>query len=249
MNALQRILDRVPQPPRRIVLPESADSRILEAASRLATERIVVPVVLGARDEVEATAASRGLDLGDVEIEDPATHPRRERYLDEIRAARDGIGEAEAGRLLADPLYFAAAMVRAGDADGSVSGATRTTAETVRAALRVLGPAPGVRRVSSLFLMGLREPTPGGDDILAFADCGLVPEPSADDLADIAVRTAESFRTLTGSRPRVALLSFSTAGSARLDAVERVREARDRLDDLDPGFPFDGELQVDARAR
>ena len=81
---------------------------------------------------------------------------------------------------------------------------------------------------------------------MAFADCGLVPEPSADDLADIAVRTAESFRTLTGSRPRVALLSFSTAGSARLDAVERVREARDRLDDLDPGFPFDGELQVDA---
>jgi phosphate acetyltransferase len=244
VNALKRILDRVPRPPRRIVLSEAADPRILAAAARLVADGIVAPLLLGEPGEVASAATSLGLDLGEVVIEDPATHPKRERYRDELRAALDDAAECE--RLLDDPLYFAAAMVRAGDAHGSVSGATRTTADTVRAALRVLGPAPGTRLVSSLFVMGLREPTPAGDDLLAFADCGLVPEPSADDLADIAVRTAESFHTLTGLPPRVALLSFSTAGSARHDAVERVRAARDRLAELAPDFPFDGELQLDA---
>jgi len=249
VSALQRILDRVPQPPRRIVFPESADTRILEAASRLARRRWVLPVVLGARAEVDAVARAHGIDLRDVEVEDPVSHPRRETYRSELHRAigTAGTDEGESERLLREPLYFAAAMVRAGDADGTVSGATHTTAHTVRVALRMLRPAsPDAPRISSLFLMGLREPTPAGDDLLAFADCGVVPDPSSRELADIARLTAGSFRRLTAAEPRVALLSFSTSGSADHPSVARVREACDRLRETGADFAFDGELQVDA---
>jgi phosphate acetyltransferase len=137
-------------------------------------------------------------------------------------------------------------MVRAGLADGCVSGATHTTAETLRAALKILRPAPGVRLVSSFFLMALREPTAAGDDVLAFADCGLVPDPDPAELAEIATRTAASFLSLTGRTPRVALLSFSTKGSAEHRKVEKVRRAVALLREQAPGFVFDGELQLDA---
>jgi phosphate acetyltransferase len=137
-------------------------------------------------------------------------------------------------------------MVRAGLAEGSVSGAVHTTAETLRAALKILRPAPGVAVVSSFFLMALRTPTEGGEDLLAFADCGLVPDPDAAELADIATRTAASFQSLTGKTPRVALLSFSTLGSAAHRKVEKVSKAALLLAQQAPPFAFDGELQLDA---
>jgi phosphate acetyltransferase len=137
-------------------------------------------------------------------------------------------------------------MVRAGLAEGCVSGAAHTTAETLRAALKILRPATGVPIVSSFFLMGLREPSLAGEDLLAFADCGLVPDPDAAQLADIALRTAHSFRALTGREPRVALLSFSTKGSATHPRVEKIARATELLSALAPDFPFDGELQLDA---
>ena len=137
-------------------------------------------------------------------------------------------------------------MVRAGLADGSVSGATHTTAETLRAALKILRRAPGVAVVSSFFLMALAEPTPAGDDLLAFADCGMVPDPDPEQLAEIARRTAESFRALTGREPKVALLSFSTKGSASHARVDKVVRATAILRESTAAFPFDGELQVDA---
>jgi phosphate acetyltransferase len=147
---------------------------------------------------------------------------------------------------MSDPVFFADAMVRAGLADGCVSGAAHTTAETLRAALKVLRPAPGVAVVSSFFLMALREPTASGDAILAFADCGLVPDPDAAELAEIATRTAASFRALTGREPCVALLSFSTKGSAQHRRVDKVRRATELLRQQAPPFSFDGELQLDA---
>jgi phosphate acetyltransferase len=217
--------------------------------SRLASRGLVLPVVLGARAEVEALARERGIDLRGVEVEDPAAHPRREHYLRVLQeaAGRSAADASESERLLREPLYFAAAMVRAGDADGAVSGATHTTAHTVRAALKVLRPASAdAPLVSSLFLMGLERPSPAGDDILAFADCGVVPYPSPRELADIARLTAGSFRKLTATEPRVALLSFSTAGSADHPSVARVREACAHLRESRADFAFDGELQVDA---
>ena len=147
---------------------------------------------------------------------------------------------------MGDSVFFANAMVRAGLAEGCVSGAVHTTADTMRAALKVLRKAPDVAIVSSFFLMALREPTAAGDDLLAFADCGLVPDPDAAELAEIALHTASSFRALTGREPRVALLSFSTLGSACHPKVDKVRRAVELLREKAPGFAFDGELQLDA---
>jgi phosphate acetyltransferase len=221
---------------------------VLAAATRLAERGIVEPVLTGARAAIEEAARSLGVDIGAVKVEDPATSPSRDacrRALEEAlsgKAAPPGNLE----RLIDDPMYFAAALVRTGKADGSVAGATHATRDTLRVALRVLGPAPGAKVVSSFFLMGLREPTPSGDDILAFADCGMVPYPSSEELADIAWRTARHYLELTGAAPRVALLSFSTHASAKHQAVDLVREARDRLHAMKPDFVHDGELQVDA---
>jgi phosphate acetyltransferase len=148
--------------------------------------------------------------------------------------------------LLQDPLYYAAAMVCAGAAAGTVAGAAHSSADTLRAALRVIGPAPGVTTVSSFFLMELSEPTPAGEDTLAFADCGLVPDPDAEQLAEIAHWTARHFELLVERPPCVAFLSFSTKGSAEHPSAKKMRQAAELLAERQPGFPVDGELQGDA---
>jgi phosphate acetyltransferase len=245
---LRRILELARANPRRIVLPEATDPRTLLAAERLARDGVVRPVLIGARDEVRAAASGIGVRLEALPIEDPSSHPKREAYLALLREAFAGkdIPDTQVAPLLDDPLWFGALMVRAADADGSVAGAAHTTAETLRAALRILRPAPGVTVVSSFFLMALREPVPSGDDVLAFADCALVPCPDSEELADIALQTARGFRRLTGREPRVALLSFSTKGSAMHEVVDRVAAALDILRRKDPGLPADGEMQLDA---
>jgi phosphate acetyltransferase len=242
------LLARAKERPRRIALPEACDPRTLLAASRLAREGIAHPLLVGGRGAIAEAAARAGVDLAGVGIEDPNSSARSALVAHAIAEAIRGTRTTpdEAAAWLADPVYFADGMVRAGLADGCVSGATHTTAETLRAALKVLRPAPGVAIVSSFFLMALAEPTPSGDDVLAFADCGLVPDPDPDQLAEIARRTAESFRALTGREPRVALLSFSTKGSASHAKVDKVVRAATILRESGVDFPFDGELQLDA---
>ena len=242
------IVERARLRPRRIVLPEATDARTLHAAARLAREGIAEPVLVGARGAIATAAKAASIALDGIAIEDPAASSRSALVAHAIAEAIAGTKTTpdEAAAWLADPVYFADGLVRAGLADGCVSGAAHTTADTLRAALKVLRPAPGVSLVSSFFLMALREPTPSGDRLLAFADCGLVPDPDAAQLAEIARRTAESFRSLTGGTPRVALLSFSTKGSARHPRVEKVVGAVEVLRRDPPGFAFDGELQLDA---
>ncbi len=241
------LLDRARQCPRRVVLAEGEDPRVLRAAARLAAERIVDPLLVGTIERVNAAARAAGLDASQLSIVEPRAHGEDER----LAAARKtllarGLAPTEIDELLRTPLYFAAAMVRAGLAAGTLGGATHSSSHTIRAALRVIGPAAGARLVSSFFLMALREPTPGGDRILAFADCGLVARPDAAELADIARRTARSYAALVGETPRVALLSFSTHGSARDESSERVRRAAEILAAEAPELAADGELQVDA---
>ena len=248
MSLLDDILRKAKADPKRIVLPESTEPRTLRAAAPLHREGIARPILVGARDATIEAARAAGAEIHGVSIADPATHSERGRYVsmveDLLRAKGTTRGEVEA--MLADPLFYAAAMVRAGDAEGSVAGAEHTTADTLRAALRIIRPAPGAKIVSSFFLMVLPKPTASGDDVLAFADCALVPYPDAAQLADIALQTARNFRKLAGREPRVALLSFSTKGSAEHEAVSKVVEARDLLLAGKPDFEVDGEMQLDA---
>ena len=247
-DPLGALIDRAKQRPLRIALPEGLDPRTLAAASRLRAEEIARPILVGSRNAIVAAAHRASIDISGIPIEDPEASAHvavvAHAIADAIRGTQTTPDEAAVW--MADPVYFANAMVRAGLAEGSVSGAVHTTAETLRAALKIIRKAPDVAVVSSFFLMALREPTPAGDELLAFADCGLVPDPDPAELAEIALRTASSFRALTGREPRVALLSFSTVGSAQHPKVDKVRRAVTLLREKAPDFAFDGELQLDA---
>jgi phosphate acetyltransferase len=242
------LIARAQRNPLRIVFPEADDKRTLEAALRLKREAIARPILVGAKAGILAAAAEASIDISGIPIEDPNASAHvaivAHAIADAIRGTKTSPDEAAGW--MSDPVFFADAMVRAGLAEGCVSGAAHTTADTLRAALKVLRMAPGVAIVSSFFLMALREPTASGDEILAFADCGLVPDPDPAELAEIALCTASSFRALTGREPRVALLSFSTLGSASHPKVDKVRRAAELLREKAPGFAFDGELQLDA---
>lgn len=247
-TVLQDIVDRARRTPRRIVLPEATDARILRAAARLAREGIAQPILLGPPAEVHRAALAAGVELDGVAVEDPLCGPNRAAAFEAAEQALAGhdLGSDAIASLLDDPLYYAAALVRAGSAHGSLAGAIHPTAATLRAALRIIRPCRGARVVSSFFLMELTRPAPGGDDVLAFADCGLVPAPDLEQLVDIGLRTAHSFRHLVGREPRVAFLSFSTHGSAEHESALRMRRAAADLASRAPGFAVDGELQADA---
>jgi phosphate acetyltransferase len=247
-DPLTELIERAKARPLRIVFPEARDARVLRAAARLHRDEIARPILVGEKSAIAAAAADAGVDLSGIPVEDPQASANVALVAHAIAAALRGTATSaeEAAGWLTDPVYFADGMVAAGLAEGSVSGATHTTAETLRAALKVLRPAPGAAIVSSFFLMALKQPTAAGDDLLAFADCGLVPDPDPAELADIASRTAASFRSLTGREPKVALLSFSTHGSASHRRVDKVRRAAEILAGTAPDFAFDGELQVDA---
>lgn len=239
MDVLDQILARASQSKRRIVFPESDDPRTIRAVARLSREGIVEPVLLAAGDVHDKSSLP-----GAVEIVAPGRHDGHAACLAAAEEARRENGDG--AELIEDPLHYAAAYVRAGLADGTVAGATHTTAETLRAALRMLRPAPGVGIVSSFFLMELIAPTQAGETVLAFADCGLVSDPDAKQLAEIAGGTAEQFRHLCAAEPRVALLSFSTHGSAQHESVDKVRRALEIVRSAGPDFEIDGELQGDA---
>jgi len=247
-SPIESVLRAARAHPRRIALPEADDPRVLAAARRLVDEGLARPVLVGAPEGVRAAARTHGVALDGIDVLDPCESCRLDGRLDALAGefAARGVPRDELVALLRDPLYAAAAAVRCGEADGTVAGATHTTAETLRAALRVIRPAPDARVVSSFFLMALREPTAAGEAVLAFADGALVPDPDPAQLADIALRTAANFRALVGREPRVALLSFSTRGSAAHPRVEKIVAARTILERSDPGFAFDGELQLDA---
>lgn len=248
MNILDRIRQRAASRPQRIVLPEGNDARVVKAAGICSRERLARIILLGDEQTVRETASRESVNLDSVEVIDHKRAPDFEKManvLHELRRAK-GMMPDEARTALADPLYYGNLMVRLGRADGSVAGATNTTSHTVRAALICLGVRPGLKLVSSFFLMVFPDTRFGHDGAMIFADCGVVIEPSAPELAEIAIASADSCRALLGTEPRVAMLSFSTKGSAKHRLVDKVVEATRTAKARVPDLAIDGELQIDA---
>lgn len=250
MSVLQRIRDEAKKNPRRIALPEADEPRTLRAAAIAARAALARPVLVAADPgAVRAAAAKEGVSLEGIEIlETPASGPEHDRarrlYLERSRAR--GLSEAEAADHVRSPMLYAALAVTAGLVDGFVAGARATTADTLRAALRGIGPAAGVSKISSFFLMETRNEALGARGAMIFADCGVNPDPTAPELAEIAWLASENARRFLNETPRVALLSFSTKGSADHPRVRKVRAATEILRDRHPDLLADGELQLDA---
>ena len=236
--------DRARALDRRIALPEGEDPRTIQAAVWLHENAVVRPVMIGRESQVRAAAASGGVQIPSaIPILDPASNERLSGYAQTLFARRKakGLTYEAALETAADALYFGDAMVAAGDADGCVAGATHSTPDVLRAAIHTFGVAAGSALVSSFFLMVL----PNGQPV-TYSDCGVVPLPSADELASIGIDAADNHRFLTGEIPRVAFLSFSTKGSAEDESVSRVRQAVAIAQSRRPDLSVDGELQFDA---
>ncbi len=230
-----------------VVLPESRDARTLQAAEEILKQGMASVILIGKPDEVRTRAKLEGFNVSGAEIIDPAKYREIDAYADYYYAKRKnkGITYDEASEVVTLPLYFGALMVKFGKANGMVAGAVNTTGDVLQAALRVVGVAPGFSTVSSSLIVVVPN-FHGKDTPFLFADCAVVPVPTAEQLADIAIQTAQTGRLLLGIDPRVTLLSFSTHGSAEHELVSKVRRARKILEDREVDFDFDGELQLDA---
>ena len=248
MSILDQIRQRAASDPQHIVLPEGEDPRTLIAAGTAVRQRLARITVLGAEDKLREAARQSGADLGGVEVIDHQRAGDFDKMVSVLYDARRAKGMTldEARNALRDPLYYGNLMVRAGLADGSVAGATNTTSHTVRVALHCIGVRPGFKLVSSFFLMALRDESIGHHGAMIYADCGVVIEPSAAELAEIAIASADSCRALIGAEPRVAMLSFSTKGSAKHKLIDKVVEATRTVRARAPQIEIDGELQADA---
>ncbi|MBD3873447.1 MAG: phosphate acetyltransferase [Acidobacteria bacterium] len=246
MDFLERLEARAAAVGGQVVLVEGHDPRVIEAAGELSGNPAYDVLLLcpgEARSRAHTALENRG-----VEVVDPATDPRRADLAAFLhhRRAHKGLTEEEAFSVVDDPLYFASLLVATGAADASIGGAVRTTADTVRAALHCIGPGEGLRTISSAFVMVHPDSRWGEDGVMVFSDCAVLPDPSPEQLADVAISAAATFASIVGGEPRVALLSFSTGGSADHPLVEKVRAACSELKVRNPGFVFDGELQLDA---
>ena len=246
---MERVYAKARASVKTIVLPEGDEPRTVQAAAILRREGLARPVLLGEADRILSVAKEKGADLTGVALVDPANSPKRADYAEalyDLRKAK-GMTPEEAHRLAGDAMYHGVLMVQQGDADGLVSGASHTTGDMLRPALQIIKTAPGIRVVSSSFLIQCANHSLGEDGLLVYADCVVVPNPTAEELAQIAVSAADTAKKLCGFKePRVALLSFSTKGSAKHVLVEKVQKAVEIAHALAPELMLDGEMQVDA---
>ncbi len=249
MTILEQMTERAKQNPRRIVLPEGDEPRTLEAANIILKEKIAQLILIGDPVVINRMAEEKGYAyIREAKIVNPLTDPKMGEYatlLYELRKAK-GMTPEEAAKKAQDPLYLGCLMIKNGDADGELAGARGTTADTIRPAFQILKTKPGVKIVSGAFLMLTPAKQLGEEGMLFFADCAVNPCPNAEELAQIAISTAETARVLGGYEPRVAMLSFSTKGSAKHELIDKVTEATRIAKELAPDLNLDGELQADA---
>ncbi len=248
MGVLSDIRDRARRLGGTVVLPEGDEPRTLHAAEMILEEGLARVIIVGTKDEVLSLAEREGADISGAEISDPKSDPRRNDFAMELWNLRrhKGLTLYQAKRLLENPLYWGAMLVRDGYASAAVAGAKNTTANVLRAAIHCIGTAPGVSVVSGCFLMVVPDFLGDGEKSFIFADCAVVPQPSAEQLASIAFASAVTFKQLVGKEPMVALLSFSTKGSAKHADVDKVVRATELVRAAHPELVVDGELQADA---
>lgn len=243
MNFMQRCLEICRASPRRIVFADCRDPRLLQAANTLRNRGLARPILVGNPFELRDCAHRGGVPMPCLTVVDPLRCGHFDQFVEAYMATGDKAPDADAARrAMGNPLFYAAMMVRRGQADVCIAGNLSTTADVLRAALKVIGVSQAHKTVSSFFMMC----SPAGGDACLFADAGVVPEPSVEQLADIAIDAARNYEKLTRQTPRVAMLSFSTKGSSDHPAVRRVRQAFERVRALAPELIVDGELQFDA---
>ena len=232
-----------------IVLPEGDEPRTVQAAKIIKDEGLAKPVLLGNKEAIENQAKKTGTDITGIEIIDPLTSDKAKEYsaeLYELRKAK-GVTEEDAAKLVQDVMYYGIMMVKTGDADGLVSGAVHTTGDMLRPALQIIKTKPGIKVVSSSFLMDCPNKKLGHNGLLVYADCVVMPNPTADELAEIGISAADTAKRLCGiEEPKVAFLSFSTKGSAKHELVTKVQQAVAKAHELAPDLCLDGEMQFDA---
>lgn len=248
MSFIDDIKNRAKKSIKTIILTESEDVRVLEAASKVTKEGFAKVILIGNQDETNKLASDNNIDIAGIQIIDPVTSNKYDEYVErfyELRKAK-GITIEDAKKIIKDNMYFGTMMVKSGDADGLVSGACHSTANTLRPALQILKTAPGTKLVSAFFLMNVPDCKYGEDGIFVFGDCGLVENPNPDELSEIAISSSKSFKQLTNKEPKVAMLSYSTYGSAHSELTEKVVEATKLLKEKMPDLICDGELQLDA---
>ena len=246
---ISRVFDRASKDIKTIVLPESNDNRVIRAATWALRDNIANIIMIGDEKKVSERAKKMRVDISDIVFVDPADHPKFNEYKDllvELRSHKGMTPEKAEEILSNDYLTYGIMMVKAGDADGMVAGACHATADTLRPALQILRTAPGVEMVSGFFIMCVPDCDMGEKGTFVFGDCGLNQDPNSNELAIIAKTSADSFKSLVGAQPKVAMLSHSTKGSAKHVLVDKVTEAVNIAHDKYPGLILDGELQLDA---
>lgn len=248
MSVMSKIWEKAKNKKRKVVLPEGTEPRMILATKKIISEKLAGVALLGEQSQIEKLASENGLDISGVEVVNPAKSDKLDEYAEEYFKLREKkkMTRDKARAIMQNPLFYGAMMVRKGKADGSVAGSINTTGDVLKAGIHIIGLAPGIKTVSSSFIMIIPEFLGTKDKVFIFGDCAVLPDPDVEQLASIAISSANTMRQLVGEEPKVAMLSFSTKGSAQHEMVDKVIQATKIVKQQAPDLLIDGELQLDA---